>query len=40
MHAFRTIVFASAIAGLLVGLIVTLVQQAAVVPLIQKAEAY
>lgn len=40
MHAFRTIVFASAIAGLLVGLIVTLAQQAATVPLIQKAELY
>jgi cobalt transporter subunit CbtA len=40
MAAFRAIVFASALAGLIVGLAVTLVQQLGTVPLILQAETY
>lgn len=40
MNAFRAIVFSSVIAGFIVGLIVTAVQQFGTVPLILKAEVY
>ena len=40
MHVFRRIVLSSAIAGCLVGLIVTLVQQIGTAPLILKSEVY
>src|SRR5690242_2235126 len=40
MSTFRSIVFASVIAGFVVGLIVTAVQQFSTVPLILKAEVY
>jgi cobalt transporter subunit CbtA len=40
MSTFRSIVFASVIAGFVVGLIVTAVQQFGTVPLILKAEVY
>lgn len=40
MHLFRSIVFSSALAGLLVGLAVTLAQQAGTAPLILRGEVY
>jgi len=40
MSTFRSIVFASVIAGFIVGLIVTVVQQFGTVPLILKAEVF
>ena len=40
MSTFRSIVFSSVIAGFIVGLIVTAVQQFGTVPLILKAEVY
>ncbi|SFI67794.1 CbtA family protein [Bradyrhizobium sp. Gha] len=40
MSTFRSIVFASVISGLIVGLIVTVVQQFGTVPLILKAEVF
>ena len=40
MPAFRSIVFASALAGLIVGLVVTVAQQFGTVPLILQAEVY
>ena len=40
MNTFRSIVFASVIAGFIVGLIVTAVQQFGTVPLILRAEVY
>jgi cobalt transporter subunit CbtA len=40
MSTFRSIVFSSVIAGFIVGLIVTAVQQFSTVPLILKAEVY
>ena len=40
MGSFRSIVFSSVIAGLAVGLIVTLLQQFGTVPLILKAEVF
>jgi cobalt transporter subunit CbtA len=40
MAALRAIVFASALAGLIVGIVVTLVQQFGTVPLILRAEVY
>jgi cobalt transporter subunit CbtA len=40
MGVFRSILFASVVAGLLVGLIVTVVQQFGTVPLILKAEVF
>ena len=40
MTAFRSIVFAAALAGLLVGVFVTLAQRAATVPLIAQAEVF
>lgn len=40
MHAFRTIVFSSVIAGLLVGSVITSVQQVGTAPLILRAEIY
>ena len=40
MSAFRPIVFASVLAGLIVGIVVTLVQQLGTVPLILRAEVY
>jgi len=40
MAAFRAIVFASALAGLIVGVVVTLAQQFGTVPLILRAEVY
>ncbi len=40
MSAFRAIVFTAALAGLIVGLVVTVVQQLGTVPLILQAEGY
>ncbi len=40
MLAFRAIVFSAALAGLIVGLVVTVAQQYGTVPLILHAEAY
>ena len=40
MPVFRTIVFAAALAGLLAGILVTVVQQFGTVPLILQAEVY
>jgi cobalt transporter subunit CbtA len=40
MNTFRAIVFSSVIAGLIVGAIVTVIQQFGTVPLILKAEAF
>src|SRR5689334_15883655 len=40
MNIFRAIVFASVVAGLVVGAIVTVIQQFGTVPLILKAEVY
>ena len=40
MHAFRNIVLSAAIAGLVVGLIITLVQQVGTAPLILRSEVY
>jgi cobalt transporter subunit CbtA len=40
MAALRAIVFASALAGLIVGIVVTLAQQLGTVPLILRAEVY
>jgi cobalt transporter subunit CbtA len=40
MAALRAIVFASALAGLMVGIVVTLAQQLGTVPLILRAEVY
>jgi cobalt transporter subunit CbtA len=40
MGTFRALVFASALAGLIVGLVVTLAQQLGTVPLILQAEVY
>lgn len=40
MHAFRIVVFSSVIAGLLVGLVITLAQLVGTAPLIQRAEIY
>lgn len=40
MSTFRSIVFASVVAGFIVGLIVTIVQQFGTVPLILKAEVF
>jgi cobalt transporter subunit CbtA len=40
MHAFRIIVLSAAIAGLVVGLIITLVQQVGTAPLILRSEGY
>jgi cobalt transporter subunit CbtA len=40
MSVFRAIVFASALAGLIVGLVVTLAQQLGTIPLILQAEVY
>ncbi len=40
MAAFRAIIFSSALAGLIVGILVTLAQQLGTVPLILQAEGY
>src|SRR4030081_706617 len=40
MSLFRSIVFSAAVAGLVVGTAVTVVQQFGTVPLIQRAETY
>lgn len=40
MHTFRPIVFAAALAGLIVGLVITVAQQFGTVPLILAAEVY
>jgi cobalt transporter subunit CbtA len=40
MSAFRSIVFAAALAGLIVGILVTVIQHFGTVPLIQRAEVY
>ncbi len=40
MHTFRPIVFAAALAGLIVGVVVTIAQQFGTVPLILAAEVY
>ncbi len=40
MHLFRSIVFSSALAGLLVGLAITLAQQVGTAPLILRGEVY
>ena len=40
MHAFRNIVLSAALAGLVVGLVITLVQQVGTAPLILRGEVY
>src|SRR5690242_13937134 len=40
MNTFRAIVFSSVVAGFVVGVIVTVIQQFGTVPLILKAEVY
>jgi cobalt transporter subunit CbtA len=40
MHAFRNIVLSAALAGLVVGLVITLVQQLGTAPLILRGEVY